>query len=165
MLRLWLPTTILLAAALTASAALRVDHDAEPAAGTSPRNSAQAQADATPPGQCARLCLEVARQLTAEAMRHSAAAEDAAAQRNLETALRYAARAADDARLTHKRLKENEMALRKMARSLRQLAASLPASERPPLESAARGMDSLSETLLNLYLKVPPKQTPLAHHP
>lgn len=108
----------------------------------------RARADAASPSDCARVCMDVAKQLVVEGGRQLTNGDTAPAMKTVEDAVRYAENGGHSAVSTHRRLKNTEIDLREMIRRLSGMKQSLDVDQRPVIDEHITRLEKLRDELL-----------------
>ena len=94
------------------------------------------------------LYIEIARKEVAAAGKSYKAGENDAARKSVDEVVTYSAKASDAASHTGKKLKDTEIALRKMAEKLRDLKRGLAYEDQAPVQAAADKLEQMRTELL-----------------
>jgi hypothetical protein len=108
----------------------------------------KARADAAHGGEQAKLCLEYAHRLLEDANALFTNGDVEKAQREVGEVVEYGRNAADAASSSGKHLKQTEIDLRKLAKRMKDIAATLAVEDRPPLEKAVEDLEQIRSDLL-----------------
>ncbi len=113
-----------------------------------PLEDLKARADRATAGEKAKLCAEVAERQIDAADSDFTAGNVQQAQTEVQDSLDYAVKASDAATSSGKRLKETEIALRKLSERMESVRRSLAFEDRPPLQAAIDRIQQLRNDLL-----------------
>jgi hypothetical protein len=94
------------------------------------------------------LFIEIARKELEAAEKSYKASENDAARKSVDEVVSYSSKASDAASHTGKKLKDTEIALRKMAGKLRDLKRGLPFEDQGPVQAAADRLEQMRTQLL-----------------
>jgi septal ring factor EnvC (AmiA/AmiB activator) len=94
------------------------------------------------------LYIEIARKEVEAAGKSYKAGENDAARKSVDEVVTYSAKASDAASHTGKKLKDTEIALRKMAEKLRDLKRGLAYEDQAPVQAAADKLEQMRTELL-----------------
>src|SRR5436305_13316464 len=95
------------------------------------------------------LYIEIARKEVEAAGKSYKAGENDAARKSVDEVVTYSAKASDAASHTGKKLKDTEIALRKMAEKLRDLKRGLAYEDQAPVQAAADKLEQMRTELLS----------------
>jgi hypothetical protein len=95
------------------------------------------------------LYIEIARKELEAAEKSYKAGENDAARKSVDELVSYSGKASDAASQTGKKLKDTEIALRKMAQKLRDLKRGLPYDDQGPVQAAADRLEQMRNDLLS----------------
>jgi hypothetical protein len=96
-----------------------------------------------------RLYIEIARRELEAAEKSYKAGENDAARKSVDELVSYSGKASDGASQTGKKLKDTEIALRKMSQRLRDLKRGLPYEDQGPVQAAADRLEQMRTDLLS----------------
>ena len=99
------------------------------------------------------LCLKVAQQQMDAADKLFDAGDADKAQAAVQDITAYGMRAITDAKDTHKRMKETEIAVRKLTEHMNDLEKTLAYDDRPPVAAAVKKLDTARSDLLAAMFK------------
>jgi len=106
------------------------------------------RAKTAPVEQKPRLCIEIAEREVASADRLISADQLSQARAAVDTAVTYADQSSNAAIQSGKRLKDTEIAMRKMSIKLRDMKRKLPLEDQTPLQQASDHLELLRTNLL-----------------
>jgi hypothetical protein len=109
-----------------------------------------ARAEAAPPGERPALYIRIARQQADAADKLYQAGDPDAGNRALNDVVTYAGKASDAAATTGKRLKDTEIAVRKMAEKFRDVKRTLPFEDQAPVQEAIDRLEKMRTDLLSV---------------
>src|SRR5262249_32680360 len=132
-------TVFMLVAAVSLSAVARGDESVQ---------QLIARAEAAPAGERPGLYMKIARQQADAADKAYQAGDAAAGNQALSDVVTYSQRASDAAGSSGKRLKDTEIALRKIAEKFRDVKHNLPFDDQAPVQQAIDRVESMRTQLL-----------------
>jgi hypothetical protein len=107
-----------------------------------------ARADSAPPGERPLLYIRIAHQQADAADKLYQAGDAEAGNKALSDVVTYAGKASDAAATTGKRLKDTEIAVRKMAEKFRDVKRTLPFEDQAPVHQAIDDLEKMRTDLL-----------------
>jgi hypothetical protein len=107
-----------------------------------------ARAESAPPGERPALYVRIARQRADAADKFYKAGDAEAGNSALNDVVTYSGKATDAAARTGKRLKDTEIALRKMAEKFRDVKHTLPFEDQEPVQQAIDRLEKMRTDLL-----------------
>ncbi len=107
-----------------------------------------ARADSAPPGERPALYIRIAHQQADAADKLYQAGDAEAGNRALNDVVTYAGKASDAAAATGKRLKDTEIAVRKMSEKFRDVKRTLPFEDQEPVQQAIDRLEKMRTDLL-----------------
>ena len=107
-----------------------------------------ARAESASPGERPALYIRIARQQADAADKFYQAGDAAAGNSALNDVVTYSGKASDAAARTGKRLKDTEIALRKMAEKFRDVKRTLPFEDQEPVQQAIDRLEQMRTDLL-----------------
>ena len=107
-----------------------------------------ARADSAPPSERPALYIHIARQQADAADKLYQAGNAEAGNKALNDVVTYAGKASDAAASTGKRLKDTEIAVRKMAEKFRDVKRTLPFEDQAPVQQAIDSLEKMRTDLL-----------------
>jgi polyhydroxyalkanoate synthesis regulator phasin len=108
-----------------------------------------ARADAAPPGDRPALYVEIAERQLKSADDFYNEGKVTEAQTAVQDVVTYSSKAHDAAIQSNKKLKHTELAVRQMARRMRDLKHTLNFEDQPPVQAAADRLQNLADDLLS----------------
>ena len=108
-----------------------------------------ARAESAPPGERPGLYIQIARQQAEAADKLYREGNEEAGNQALNDTVTYAEKARDAAASTGKRLKDTEIALRKMAEKFRDVKHNLPFDDQAPVQQAIDRLEKMRTDLLS----------------
>jgi hypothetical protein len=108
------------------------------------------RADAAPAGDRPGLYIRIARRQADSADRFYVAGDPEAGNKALNDVVTYSEKASDAARSTGKKLKDTEIALRKMAEKFRDVKHNLPFDDQAPVQLAIDRLEKMRTDLLSV---------------
>ncbi len=108
-----------------------------------------ARAEAAPPGERPGLYIQIARQQAESADKFYQAGDAEAGNKALGDVVTYSEKASDAAARTGKRLKDTEIALRKMTEKFRDVKHNLPFDDQAPVQQAIDRLEKMRTDLLS----------------
>jgi hypothetical protein len=109
-----------------------------------------ARAESAPPGNRPGLYLQIARQQAETADKLYQAGDPGAGNAALSDVVTYSEKASDAAGRTGKKLKDTEIALRKMAEKFRDVKHNLPFDDQAPVQQAIDRLEKMRTDLLSV---------------
>ena len=109
---------------------------------------AKAEAEATRPEECIRICVDLAQRELDEAKAQFTQGNSEAAKTELQAVTAHAEKSCDGAVATHKREKQLEIELRQISHRLGDLKRTLSFEDQPAAEAAMQQMEKLRTRLL-----------------
>jgi hypothetical protein len=107
-----------------------------------------ARADAAPPGERPALYIHIARQQADVADKLYQQGDAEAGNKALNDVVTYAGKASEAAAATGKRLKDTEIAVRKMSEKFRDVKRTLPFEDQAPVQQAIDSLEKMRTDLL-----------------
>ena len=107
-----------------------------------------ARADSAPPSERPALYIHIARQQAEAADKLYQEGDAEAGNKALNDVVTYAGKASDAAATTGKRLKDTEIAVRKMAEKFRDVKRTLPFEDQAPVQQAIDDLEKMRTDLL-----------------
>ncbi|MGA8312613.1 MAG: hypothetical protein WB755_21465 [Terriglobales bacterium] len=107
-----------------------------------------ARADSAPPSERPALYIRIAHQQADAADKLYQAGDAEAGNKALNDVVTYAGRASDAAATTGKRLKDTEIAVRKMSEKFRDVKRTLPFEDQAPVQQAIDSLEKMRTDLL-----------------
>jgi hypothetical protein len=109
-----------------------------------------ARADSAPPSERPALYIHIARQQADAADKLYQTGDAEAGNKALNDVVTYAGKASDAAAATGKRLKDTEIAVRKMAEKFRDVKRTLPFEDQAPVQQAIDNLEKMRTDLLSV---------------
>ncbi len=109
----------------------------------------RSRADAAKGGDCARVCIEFARNLVEQSNNSFTSGNVDIAQKQMTEAVQYAQKGAEAAMQSHRRQKHVEIALREMANRVDDIKKSLNFEDQAPLDHHIAKLNDLREKVLD----------------
>lgn len=108
-----------------------------------------ARAESAPPGDRPRLYIQIARQQAESADKLYQASNSEAGNTALSNVVTYSEKASDAASRSGKKLKDTEIALRKMAEKFRDVKHNVPFDDQAPIQQAIDRLEKMRTDLLS----------------
>jgi rubrerythrin len=108
-----------------------------------------ARAESAPPGDRPRLYIQIARQQAESADKLYQAGNSEAGNTALSNVVTYSEKASDAASRSGKKLKDTEIALRKMAEKFRDVKHNVPFDDQAPIQQAIDRLEKMRTDLLS----------------
>lgn len=113
----------------------------------------KARAESARPEDRPQLCIEIARRQLRDADKHYNDGNVEQARAALDDIISYSEKARDSATQSKKHLKDVEIAVRKMAKKLRDIRRTLNLEDQPPVDAAVKRLEDIRTSLLEAMFR------------